>query len=374
MKTYDNFHNNNAPNYAYSQKAAYETILQSKQNKLPLSIKKIIKSFPNLHLQKYTVFAKKRNLSMQEVYDLLDSEEGCLWKRGDGQYIILYNNQIENKGRIRFTLAHELGHFILQHNERTERTILARYSLTNLEHDIFEKEANYFARRLLAPIPLVDLYTTSWKKITAGCIEHAFETSYTVANYVIKDLTRRYQKANIIKEDHPIVDNFIDYIRSDSNSKICTLCSSVHRNSIKFCSICSNNVFIKSSAYNYTSYKMERKKAMIYSKIETDDKRNPIKCPRCESEQISATHIFCPYCSVILHNSCLGGKDNRFIELDSFGNHEEKSLIDQIQGGCQGYLDGGFRYCPQCGEETSYYRQGLLDSWETEKRQVQDPF
>nr|WP_325301954.1 ImmA/IrrE family metallo-endopeptidase [uncultured Dysosmobacter sp.] len=54
--------------------------------------------------------------------------------------IILYNETVP-LGCIRFTIAHEIGHFILKHRD---------------EHDpSAEKEANCFARNLLCPIPVV---------------------------------------------------------------------------------------------------------------------------------------------------------------------------------------------------------------------------
>lgn len=77
------------PNFAKAQNCAYDTITDSNQKKLPLSIKRIISRFPNLYLQKYTVFAKKRGLSMEETFHVLDSEEGCLWRRSDNTYVIL---------------------------------------------------------------------------------------------------------------------------------------------------------------------------------------------------------------------------------------------------------------------------------------------
>ncbi|MFG5564220.1 ImmA/IrrE family metallo-endopeptidase [Enterococcus faecalis] len=361
------------PNYGSAQTAAYELVRSSDQKKLPLSIKKLIKSIPNLRIQKYSVFAKKRNLTLEETYEILDSEEGCLWMRSDGQYIILYNDTLKNTGRIRFTLAHELGHYILKHNEKTTKTCLARYSLTNEEYDIFEKEANYFAKRLLAPIPLIDLYISNWHRIYPQCIEFAFDISFTVANYIIEELHRR-RTISIASENHPLTQNFTDFINRDCSSQICKKCRSIQSINNNYCAFCRNDSFIKSVAKSYTSYFIERKNVMIYSKIETDSKGHPKKCPKCKAENIKQEHTFCPYCSTIIHNSCLGDKENRFREVDTFGNYEEVPLIKQIQRGCSGYLDGGYRYCPDCGNETSYNRQGLLKNWEEELNKKKDPF
>lgn len=125
------------PDYAHAQAAAYDLVQNSNQAKLPISIKKLIRSLPNLHLQKYSVFAKKNKISVEEVYHFTNSEEGCLWMRSDGTYLVLYNDTIDNSGRVRFTLAHELGHYVLKHNERSGKTILSRYSLSDDEYDLF---------------------------------------------------------------------------------------------------------------------------------------------------------------------------------------------------------------------------------------------
>ena len=54
--------------------------------------------------------------------------------------VILYNETVP-LGCIRFTIAHEIGHYVLKHRD---------------EHDSSaEKEANCFARNLLCPIPVV---------------------------------------------------------------------------------------------------------------------------------------------------------------------------------------------------------------------------
>lgn len=59
--------------------------------------------------------------------------------------IIFYNDVAINRQRQRFTIAHELGHIVLEHGR----------SFTNREPDPFdapeESEANIFASRLLAP-------------------------------------------------------------------------------------------------------------------------------------------------------------------------------------------------------------------------------
>lgn len=49
----------------------------------------------------------------------LDGFEGGLYLRKKGWYVI-YNNQVQSNGRINFTIAHELGHYLLHRNQQEE--------------------------------------------------------------------------------------------------------------------------------------------------------------------------------------------------------------------------------------------------------------
>lgn len=82
--------------------------------------------------------------------------EGALYrteKKGNLEWALLYNSAIEVPGRIRFTMAHELGHYILhrQHGnnfECSEADLLQWESVEKRQ----EAEADVFASYLLMPI------------------------------------------------------------------------------------------------------------------------------------------------------------------------------------------------------------------------------
>jgi len=61
--------------------------------------------------------------------------DGLTLRQGD-RALILYNDQIENRGRVNFTLAHELGHVYLGHTDESQRN---------------QREADRFAAALLMP-------------------------------------------------------------------------------------------------------------------------------------------------------------------------------------------------------------------------------
>lgn len=77
----------------------------------------------------------------------------------NGRGVIVVNNR-DNRKRRRFTVGHEIGHYILhnRHNEayldKDEPTLFYRSERTNPQ----EKEANVFAAGLLMPQILIDQY------------------------------------------------------------------------------------------------------------------------------------------------------------------------------------------------------------------------
>lgn len=80
--------------------------------------------------------------------------DGCLSYLGDGKgWALLYNNAVSSRGRIRFTQAHELGHYILH------RKIQQEFQCTSDDMDDWqpgekkmETEADSFASNLLMPL------------------------------------------------------------------------------------------------------------------------------------------------------------------------------------------------------------------------------
>lgn len=82
----------------------------------------------------------------------IDDFEGGLFKRKKGWYL-LYNNQVQSSGRINFTIAHELGHYLL--HRKLEDTFecgtndLMDWGSTARQ---MEAEADKFAAMLLMPL------------------------------------------------------------------------------------------------------------------------------------------------------------------------------------------------------------------------------
>lgn len=83
----------------------------------------------------------------------LDSFEGGLFRVGERRWALLYNQQLSSPGRIRFTQAHELGHFLVHREQQSEfqcsSAEIAGYEAVRKQ---MEAEADEFASSLLMPV------------------------------------------------------------------------------------------------------------------------------------------------------------------------------------------------------------------------------
>lgn len=102
----------------------------------------------------------------------------------------LYVNINDSVERQRFTIAHELGHWILHKNEMEsfkEMAVLYRRPLGIEDNDIWEQEANCFAANLLVPEKMLRVIIAEIKKdysyIDDAFLAERFEVSRPVIGY-----------------------------------------------------------------------------------------------------------------------------------------------------------------------------------------------
>lgn len=126
---------NRSPNYKKATNLANKIFINYKNISFPLNMFQIIRLFPNIRIEKYSEMAAKSNTKFYDFIEILPSNLGFTFKYGD-RSIICYNDK-KHETTNRFTLAHELGHILLNHSSSS---------------DFEEKEANCFARNLLCPV------------------------------------------------------------------------------------------------------------------------------------------------------------------------------------------------------------------------------
>lgn len=175
------------PRYQYAREKAIDTLIEYGTNSLPISVKKISNNLPiKILFNTYSHLMELHGFSYTEVCGAYKSEDGAVIQNGD-EYCILYNDIDRSSQRIRFTLAHELGHIILGHLQFD--ACLCR--LSDHEYDVLEKEANQFASQLLSPEPLIYDILKKSHRINTSQVRSIFDISYQSADCVLKRMNTR---------------------------------------------------------------------------------------------------------------------------------------------------------------------------------------
>lgn len=142
--------------------------------------------------------------------DLSRKFEGMLMPVGSNasEWGIIYNKAITSKGRINFTLAHELGHYLLHRQLSPEGIRCSSRDMGDWrsEHGQIEAQANRFASFLL--MPLDDFrQQISGQKIDMELMRHLsdrYEVSITAA--ILKWLSITDQRAMIVVGKEGFID------------------------------------------------------------------------------------------------------------------------------------------------------------------------
>ncbi|WP_148510132.1 ImmA/IrrE family metallo-endopeptidase [Hungatella hathewayi] len=117
---------------------------------------------------------KKQNLQLYNIA-ITYTKDSLIW--GD---IIAYNEKV-SLNRIRFSLMHEFGHYVLEHGKESQEE---------------EEEADIFASNILAPRIMIHKYRCD----TADQIHEIFGLSYEASNRALMDYRRWYE--NIAQTTH----------------------------------------------------------------------------------------------------------------------------------------------------------------------------
>lgn len=128
----------NYRDYQNVRDAAWRILLDCDVTKLPVDLNSICRQLEVRHIP-YTKY-------WTELPPITDETDGMTFYKS-GEPIILYDNR-KSPGRIRFTVAHELGHLVLGHVKIIHIEPMNRGGHTS---NRLEVAADQFAARLLAP-------------------------------------------------------------------------------------------------------------------------------------------------------------------------------------------------------------------------------
>lgn len=138
--------------YKKARDTAWEVLLECGIKELPVNLGVIARKY-NLKVIIYS-----QTTLFENFKEDVKNGDGFITAVDSGKEIYI-NDKINNRSRRRFTLAHELGHGILNHDIGT---IHYRNSETDSQTDVQELEANVFARDILMPatvLAALDIHT-----------------------------------------------------------------------------------------------------------------------------------------------------------------------------------------------------------------------
>lgn len=319
------------PRYNYVKKIACETLIKYNIKTLPIDIDTIISNTSNLRLLTYSCYAKELNINMSQAIEKLKTEDGLIQYYPDADfYLIIYNENIYTHGRVRWTLAHELGHLFLNHALDFDKTEILRGGLNNDEYQVLEGEAHFYAKFLLS-VPVVANSIGIKSHIH---IQNIFDITNKAAIGCYNYLHNYWQRIGASYHEKKVLETFKEYINRKEYYKFlynfCPTCKNYIINNDKFCSICGTEY----------PFKFDKEKLnMIYNnEYELDKNSKAIMCPVCSSEE-RVDGDYCHICGTKIVNKCQ--------------NLE-----------CGRLLGGNARYCSHCGTQSTFYSEGLLKAWD----------
>ena len=230
-------------------------------------------------------------------------------------YAIAYNNKIKPRKRINFTLAHEIGHIILNHHKDFEVTTTLQDNFTEEEYKILENEANCFARNILAPAPLVS-GMKFWNILFKMPVFFGmtFKASSTRVSFLNNDMYYLNEE-----QIHDFQANYKYY-------KMCRICGKITNNlSNQYCEDCGNKLI------NGDGFIMKK-----YEGVFTLS-----QCPNCENIDINSNDKYCIICGASLENKCTS---------------------------CGCILPTNARFCGKCGQNSLYLQTGELTEYTNSSR------
>lgn len=210
--------------------------------------------------------------------------------------------------RLNFTLAHEIGHIMLDHL-RVSRNLKTP---TDIERE--EREANEFAGQLLMPEFLINT-----------CNFYSLERT---AEYLMVSKTALWMRLNSM--------NQLDLLTAKKTRSCCNCGNMKFSPFAEFCGICGHPI----------QPGLRGIRRIIYpTNILMDKYKRILSCPVCRTDKIHHSDDRCNRCGTYIFNYC-------------------SSYFDDNKNACSFANLGNSRFCEMCGKPTYLYEKGLLQHWQ----------
>lgn len=306
--------------YGYCVKKACEFLEEFEINSYPVDVVSLINK-QKWGLMTYSELMELYDCDRNTVCRCLRSPDGYTQQDADN-VTIAYNDDTSYGDRIRFTLMHEIGHVYLNHFIDFDLTLLHREP-TEAENKVLENEANAFARNVLAPISMVEqLKSKSFENVSCsfGITHDASVTRVSLLpndSYYLKQQNLMHRMADISLKFY--------------TKTVCNNCNAFfymrHR---KYCPICGSK--------NTLQWRDGDK--MKYPLLPTLENKKLSECPKCKNEETEIEGCYCQICGIDLVNKC----PNQLCSNSDI-------------------LPSNARYCPVCGEKSSFFMNEILPDW-----------
>lgn len=332
------------PDYGFAISSALETLEDAEIDGFPVDLSLFFSRYQEFALKTYSDYAKLMKTN-ESVLVERHGEDGFVTAiDGTIGYTILYNPN-KKQGRLRFTIAHELGHIILGHLEEFGDLEQLK-SMDRSLYDELEKETNCFARNLLSPAPYAEKLL----------VDHGFDCSFSqTANRMVWNRTKdtdttvnlRYvpSATSLLRIAFNISDDAGRwrevFLSSDvryatewkknhkltipiNASWVCRDCGAKRIGMAMYCTNCgAHNRF--EFMVTYASDPLE---------VKVTDSNQFLSCPFCGNDSFSSDAEFCKVCGLPLFNHCTKHYEHL--------NHPESS------------------FCWQCGSSTEFNEKGYV--------------
>lgn len=160
--------NHREPNFKRIYQYANELlVLSSVINTFPFKAKEVVKEQADIA---FCSFEKARSKYHQDIRQF--GSDSAILMEMRGAYIIFYN-QAEVPYRVRFSIMHEFGHYVLGHELNLDRE--------DELYQVQEVEANCFSAQLLMPEQLLRVCVQRGKTLSEDFIIQAFGVSREAA-------------------------------------------------------------------------------------------------------------------------------------------------------------------------------------------------
>ena len=322
------------------KEAVYKTLYHSNKYHIPVKIKDLVRSFTNIRLISYSKHMKTLSIAYSDILKFTGTKDACTDYYAEYDLYIIYYNDIDKNittsNRYRWNIAHELGHIMLEHHKEHKKTRIFRSGLSTFEYNELEEEADYFASLILVPHAAL----LGFKIKNANNIKLMCRISEPAAKRRYYEFAEWKSHLNANDEyDNRIFHLYFNFIFK----KKCKNCGTgVIQRYGKYCPICGQKNKLEWGDVDNMKYPL----------LETHENGKLKECPICHNEETGIDGSYCQICGKQLINIC--------VNMECTGDES---------------LPCNARYCPTCGQQSSFLKNGLLKLWNYEEYlQHSDPY